>query len=211
MMCLLAPRLYFSSPKCSIGPAWPDIPWSRGSGRSLLHSILQPSKKCLFSGMLFWCLFSGIGSQTGPEMWWKVSLCDHPGDAMLQYVVIFSNLVFERPYNVLAAFSNVSWARGAKKRSTKTLETYLAARCEKNTLRNHKNHRKHKKRPQLRTRLAPRPRTFAGILPLVCLCAAYGRQNLKNMRKDLPRVPKHTKMMQPMLPKCPRVVSRLQK
>ena len=64
---------------------------------------------------------------------------------MLQYVVIFSNLVFERSYSVLATFSNVSCARGAKKRSTKTLETYLAARCEKNTLRNHKNHRKTQK------------------------------------------------------------------
>ena len=131
MMCLLAPRLYISSPKCSIGPAWPDISWSCGSGCSFLHSILQSPKNCLFSGMLFRCLFCRIGSQTDAEIWQKVSLWDHPGDAMLQHVVIFSNLVFERPYSVLAIFSNVSWARDVKKRSTKTLETYLAARCEK--------------------------------------------------------------------------------
>ena len=212
MLCLLAPRLYFSFPKGSIGPAWPDISWSLGRSRSLRHSLLQPSKKCLFSGMLFWCLFCRIGNQTGPEMWQKVSLWDLPGDAMLQYVVIFSTLVFERPYSVLAIFSNVSWARNVKKTSTKTLETNLAARCEKtHTSKPHKSKKNTKNDPNWGPDWSP----GRGLLNLFCLGCLYarpsGRQNLKNMCNDLPRVPKHTKMMQPMLPRCPRVASRLQK
>ena len=205
MSCFLVPRLYFSFPKGCIGPAWPDISWSCGSGCSLWHSILQPSKKCLFSGMLFWCLFCRIGNQTGPEMWQKVSLWDLPGDAMLQYVVIFSTLVFERPYSVLAIFSNVSWARNVKKPSTKTLETYLAARCEKNTLRNLKNQRKKQKTTpievQLGTRATNKLRLFLPRCP-------YARPNRCN---DLPRVPHFTKMMPPMLLRCPQVAPRFQK
>ena len=116
--------------------------------------------------MLFGGLFCRIGSQTGPEMWQKVSLWDHPGDAMLQYVVIFSTLVFERPYNVLAIFSNVSWARNVKKPSTKTLETYLAARCEKNTLRNLKNQRKKQKTTPIEAQMGAPAADFCGYFSL---------------------------------------------
>ena len=146
--------------------------------------------------MFFWCLFSGIGSQTGPEMWWKVSLCDHPGDAMLQYVVIFSNLVFERPYSVLATFSNVSWARGAKKRSTKTLETYLAALCEKNTLRHIKNHKKIKKTTPIEDQMgAPAAPWLVSFWP-TCLWRGHPGAKISKTRSMFGRgVPKPTKMM----------------
>ena len=205
MLCLLAPRLYFSSPKGSIGQAWPDIPWSLGSGRSLRHSILQPSKKCLFSGMLFLYLFCRIGSQTGPEMWQKVSLWDLPGDAMLQYVVIFSTLVFERPYSVLAIFSNVSWARNVKKPTTKTLETYLAAHCKKNTLRNINTQRKTQTTTPIEVQLGARATDKLYLFLPKCPHARPNRCN------DLPRVPHFTKMMPPMLLRCPQVASRFQK
>ena len=85
---------------------------------------------------------------------------------MLQYIVIFSTLVFKRTYIVLAIFSNVSWVRDAKKRSTKTLETYLAARCEKNTLRNLKNQSKTQKTTTIEDQIGAPAADFCGHFAL---------------------------------------------
>ena len=205
MWCLLAPRLYFSFPKGSIGPAWPDIPWSLGRWRSLRHSILHRPWKYFFSDVSFLHVFCRIARPTDPEMSPNVFLLDLPANVMSQLGVIFSTLVFERPYIVLAIFSNVSWARNVKKPSTKTLETYLAARCEKNTLRNLKNQRKKRKTTPIEVQVGA-PAT--NKLVLFLQKCSHARPNGCN---DAPRVPKDTKMMSPMLPRCPQMASRLQK
>ena len=44
---------------------------------------------------------------------------------------IFPNRVFERPYNDLTTFSQVSCTLKVKNNCKKTLKTFLAAHCEK--------------------------------------------------------------------------------
>ena len=111
----------------------------------LRHSILQPSKKCLFSGMFF-----GVFVVKSVA---KLALkCDkrcHFGTTRMTpccNMLSFSQTLFLKdPTTFWLYFPMLAEPGLWKKRSKKTLETYLGVLCEKNTLRNLKNHKTIKK------------------------------------------------------------------
>ena len=67
-----------------------------------------------------------------PDVSQILSFWDLSGDTTTHLGVISSNLVFERSYNDFATFTHVSCARKMKIPFTKTLQTFLVARCAKN-------------------------------------------------------------------------------
>ena len=106
--------------------------------------------------MSSFCVFCRIACPTDLEMCPTLWLWELNADPMSHLGVISSSSVFERPYNGLAAFINVSWAQKTKIRCMNTLRTFVVPPCQqKLAWKSQRCTKTHQKRDRLSSRRAP--------------------------------------------------------
>ena len=171
MSCFLLPCLQFSFQKGFLGPAWPHIPWSLVSGRKPRSSILHCLQTTRFQQCFFYSLFVELDAQVTPkrsqnQVFWKAFFNNNAEmEKGVWTAPAWTECIWGHPMHRSGGTGNCRTNGLRRKRA------WEAQKCTKNA----------NTRLPLRSRWAPRARTFLLISPWAPPGAATGAQRSQNL------------------------------